>query len=349
MRFVGDPRDGQKLERLEALQRRARHLGVHALLLLQRALPEGRRSARRDREARRRVDQGRHRPRHGREARELVRHAPRRRRAGCARPSSCRRRRASSRRSSRRSSRSDLARHGQGAAAVPAARREERRGVARAARPRHASRVATGFAGHRPGRARARPARARHGAARDARGDLRREGAFPQPFIPEAKSRRSVQRDSTADGYEARRLLQGLPRVAVGEGARLGDAGARAQGRPRAGRARVGHVLRRRRHPRGRARLLPPPERAHPRRTRRRRASTRCSRSATSARSTCARRTSCCIGDKELRARVNENLVAVGVPAYEKDVDVRHLLWEIAEGDGYEQAQGCRAQRPARA
>ena len=42
------------------------------------------------------------------------------------------------------------------------------------------------------------------------------------------------------------------------------------------------------------------------------------------------------LGDAELRARVNENLVSVGVPAYEKDVDVRHLLWEIAEGEGYE-------------
>jgi len=42
------------------------------------------------------------------------------------------------------------------------------------------------------------------------------------------------------------------------------------------------------------------------------------------------------MGDSEVRARVNENLVSVGVPAYEKDVDVRHLLWEISEGPGYE-------------
>ena len=41
-------------------------------------------------------------------------------------------------------------------------------------------------------------------------------------------------------------------------------------------------------------------------------------------------------GDSEVRARVNENLVSVGVPAYERDVEVRHLLWEIAEGEGYE-------------
>ena len=49
-----------------------------------------------------------------------------------------------------------------------------------------------------------------------------------------------------------------------------------------------------------------------------------------------------CIGDAELRARVNENLVSVGVPAYERDVDVRHLLWELAEGAGYEQLKARR-------
>jgi succinate dehydrogenase / fumarate reductase cytochrome b subunit len=43
--------------------------------------------------------------------------------------------------------------------------------------------------------------------------------------------------------------------------------------------------------------------------------------------------------DSELRARVNENLVAVGAPPYEKDVEVRHFLWEIAEGTGYELLQ----------
>ena len=41
-------------------------------------------------------------------------------------------------------------------------------------------------------------------------------------------------------------------------------------------------------------------------------------------------------GDEELLARVNENLRAVGVPVYSGGVDVRHLLWEIAEGEGYE-------------
>src|SRR5205823_11523170 len=41
-------------------------------------------------------------------------------------------------------------------------------------------------------------------------------------------------------------------------------------------------------------------------------------------------------GDKELRARINENLASVGVPPYERDIEVRHLLWEVAEGPGYE-------------
>ena len=42
------------------------------------------------------------------------------------------------------------------------------------------------------------------------------------------------------------------------------------------------------------------------------------------------------IGDTELRARVNQNLVSVGVPPYERDVDVRHFLWEVSGGEGYE-------------
>jgi succinate dehydrogenase / fumarate reductase, cytochrome b subunit len=42
------------------------------------------------------------------------------------------------------------------------------------------------------------------------------------------------------------------------------------------------------------------------------------------------------LGDEALRARVNENLAGVGVPPYEHDVDVRHFLWEVAEGEGFE-------------
>jgi succinate dehydrogenase / fumarate reductase cytochrome b subunit len=40
--------------------------------------------------------------------------------------------------------------------------------------------------------------------------------------------------------------------------------------------------------------------------------------------------------DDELRARVNRNLETVGVPPYSGNVDVTHLLWMIAEGNGYD-------------
>jgi succinate dehydrogenase / fumarate reductase cytochrome b subunit len=40
--------------------------------------------------------------------------------------------------------------------------------------------------------------------------------------------------------------------------------------------------------------------------------------------------------DATLRERVNANLEAVGAPRYEGTVEVRHLLWLIAEGEGLE-------------
>jgi succinate dehydrogenase / fumarate reductase cytochrome b subunit len=40
--------------------------------------------------------------------------------------------------------------------------------------------------------------------------------------------------------------------------------------------------------------------------------------------------------DEDLRERVSANLERVGVPPYSGNVEVRHLLWEIAEGEGYE-------------
>src|SRR4051795_9879514 len=40
--------------------------------------------------------------------------------------------------------------------------------------------------------------------------------------------------------------------------------------------------------------------------------------------------------DDTLRERVSTNLERVGVPPYSGNVEVRHLLWEIAEGEGYE-------------
>ncbi len=40
--------------------------------------------------------------------------------------------------------------------------------------------------------------------------------------------------------------------------------------------------------------------------------------------------------DEALLARVNANLEAVGVPPYSGAIEVKHLLWLIAEGEGYE-------------
>jgi succinate dehydrogenase cytochrome b subunit len=70
------------------------------------------------------------------------------------------------------------------------------------------------------------------------------------------------------------------------------------------------------------------------------------------------------MGDAALRHRVNRNLAAVGVAPYEDDVDVRHLLWELADEEGYPRLQaaahrglkglkiapfyGCQILRPSR-
>jgi succinate dehydrogenase / fumarate reductase cytochrome b subunit len=44
-------------------------------------------------------------------------------------------------------------------------------------------------------------------------------------------------------------------------------------------------------------------------------------------------------GDEAVLARVNENLRSVGAPQYKGGVEVRHFLWMIAEGEGYEKLQ----------
>src|ERR671918_1208655 len=41
-------------------------------------------------------------------------------------------------------------------------------------------------------------------------------------------------------------------------------------------------------------------------------------------------------GDERLRARVSKNLNQVGVPPYNGTVEVKHFLWLVAEGEGYE-------------
>ena len=41
-------------------------------------------------------------------------------------------------------------------------------------------------------------------------------------------------------------------------------------------------------------------------------------------------------GDEALLARINANLTKVGVPEYNGTVEVKHFLWMVAEGEGYE-------------
>ncbi|HSC92495.1 MAG TPA: CoB--CoM heterodisulfide reductase iron-sulfur subunit B family protein [Gaiellaceae bacterium] len=43
--------------------------------------------------------------------------------------------------------------------------------------------------------------------------------------------------------------------------------------------------------------------------------------------------------DDDLRARVNRNLESVGVPPYSGGVEVKHFLWMVAEGEGFEKLQ----------
>ena len=131
-----------------------------------------------------------------------------------------------------------------------------RRGrVARALRPRQGSgprrrRRASCRARRRSSTSRTRARRSR--AARPTRTTTRARS--PSPISPTRSRSR-----------EAGRLLQGVSREPLRQGARHLHPSARAEGRLRADRARVGDVLRRRGHPRGGARLLPPPERADPR------------------------------------------------------------------------------------
>ena len=52
--------------------------------------------------------------------------------------------------------------------------------------------------------------------------------------------------------------------------------------------------------------------------------------------------------DDDLRARVNTNLETVGVPPYNGTIEVKHLLWLIADGDGYEACGGEPIDYPAK-
>ncbi len=167
------------------LQRRARDLGLHALLLLQRALPEGGRSARCDRQAGCRVDAARDRPRHGREAREVVR------RFGEDDGLAARDRARAEDAGDRAGAQGDQVRvvageAREGADSVSASRGQGRQGVPRALRDRQGA-GRRRRSRHRPGRARAEPDRARPRLGRR-RARAVRPGSFPLPYLPETES-----------------------------------------------------------------------------------------------------------------------------------------------------------------
>ena len=204
-----------------------------------------------------------------------------------------------------------LAAEGQGAAAVPAARGGRGGRVARALRPRQGAGPRRRRR-DRPGRAGARRARRTTPETSGDRSPYDEPDSAPRPYLPER-----ARRMPRGSRREAGRVLQGLPRVALGEGARHLHAGARAEGRLRAARARVGHLLRRRRHPRGRAGLLPAPERPHPRLRRGDRLRHADDRVQRLHAQPAAGEPPAQIDD-DLRERVNDNLEQVGVPRYSR-------------------------------
>ena len=224
MRFVGDPRDGGHDRAARAVLERARDLGLHALLLLQRALPEGRRPARRDREARRRGDEGRDRPRHGREAREVVRHLGEDDRLAA-------RDRARAEDAGHRlvdqgdEVRDGLAVKGKVPPPFPphvAEDVEESRALYDLVKTQGRD-GAAGIVQGEKALARIEHTGADAGEPRSVRRS--RSATVPVPAGPSD--------DETEGGRrrEEGRVLQGLPRLALGEGARHLDAGARAEGR----------------------------------------------------------------------------------------------------------------------
>src|SRR5262249_34448729 len=308
-------------------ERRARDLGVHPLLLLQRALPEGGRSAGRDREAGCGVGEGGNRPRHGGEARQGVRRLGGD--DGLAARDGARAEDAGRRGGDQADEVRIRARaEGQSAAPVPAARGEGRARGAPPPRPR----VRAGprrLRGHRAGRAGASSAVPRRGGRRGARADLR--------------APRGVR------AHLCRGRVAGVKRVAYYKGCLASLSAKELDSATQALAPKVGielvelesvtccgagdiHEAEPDYYLHLNARIL--------------------SYAAAEAVDTLMTVCNVCTlnlrqanfilkGDSDLRARVNENLVAVGVPAYERDVEVRHLLWEIAEGPGYERLKAA--------
>ena len=161
--------------------------------------------------------------------------------------------------------------------------------------------------------------------------ERRRHGQRDQADTRRARSRRA----SRVAEHEDRRVLQGLPRVAVGEGARHLHAGAGAEARPRAddletvtccGAGDI-HEAEPDYYLHLNARIL-----AYAEDTGADTLMTVCNVCTLNLRQA----NHILQNDEDVRARVNTNLETVGVPPYSGGVEVRHLLWMIAEGDGYE-------------
>ena len=156
-----------------------------------------------------------------------------------------------------------LARHGKVRPIPDPAHGEGRGRGAQPAQGRPASRTARARSG--TSRASARSRGSTHGHADESLEEIyERPGAAPRPWLPEVEEE---AKDVSATETPVKRVAYYKGCLASLSAKELDSStqGARADGRPRARGARVGDVLRRGRHPRGRARLLPPPQRADPR------------------------------------------------------------------------------------
>ena len=222
-----------------------------------------------------------------------------------------------------------LAQARQGAAADPAARRRGREGVARALRPRQAAGPA-GRGGHRPGRAGAGAARARCGQPRP--GGRRPGLGKPRP------RRHHARRGADEEGGGRVRRVAYYKGCLASLSAKELDISTQALS-PRVGLELVEldavtccgagdiHEAEPDYYLHLNARIL-----AYAEATGSDTLMTVCNVCTLNLRQANHQLQ----GDEALRERVNANLASVGVPEYNGTVDVRHFLWLVAEGDGYE-------------